>query len=111
MDRLRLPENLGFAEANKTQKQAAGELNWSTSKIMRIENGTVGVTVTDLRALLSLYGITDKDRVDELVDVARIAKYQHWATYREVLSSEFIAKGWSMKAMHRLILSISSRFN
>jgi transcriptional regulator with XRE-family HTH domain len=77
--------------ANKTQKQAAAELYWSTSKLMRLENGAVRVTVTDLRALLSLYGITDEGRVDELVGMARIARYHHWTTYRDVLSPEFIA--------------------
>jgi hypothetical protein len=49
------------------------------------------VTITDLHALLSLYGITDRSRVEELVAMARVAKYQHWTTYRDVLSPEFIA--------------------
>jgi transcriptional regulator with XRE-family HTH domain len=89
--RLRVILRNARVAANMTQKQVASELYWSTSKLMRIENGTVGVAITDLRALLSLYGITDISRVEQLVEVARIAKYQHWTTYREVLSPEFIA--------------------
>ena len=35
------------------------QLGWSLSKMQRIESGEVGVSPTDLRALLDLYGVTD----------------------------------------------------
>lgn len=63
---------------NLTQKDVAEALDWSTSKLIRIENGSVGVSVTDLRALLHHYGIGDRDRVDGLVTMARASKQQSW---------------------------------
>ena len=38
----------------------------------------MGITTTDLRALLSLYGITDKDRVADLIATAREARQTPW---------------------------------
>ena len=38
--------------AELTQRAAAEALDWSVSKIIRIEQGAVGITPTDLRALL-----------------------------------------------------------
>ena len=35
-----------------TQRQVADALDWSPSKVTRIENGSVSISVTDLRALL-----------------------------------------------------------
>ena len=33
------------------------------SKLVRVEAGSVGVSVTDLRAMLTLYGIENADQV------------------------------------------------
>ena len=46
-------------KAELTQRQVAQALDWSPSKIIRIEQGTVRIRVTDLQALLNLYGVTD----------------------------------------------------
>ena len=54
-----------------TQRQVADALDWSPSKVTRIENGSVSISVTDLRALLGYYGVTDASVVDGLVDLAR----------------------------------------
>jgi transcriptional regulator with XRE-family HTH domain len=88
--RLRMILRGAREAANLTQKRAASELSWSISKLMRIESGATCVTVTDLRALLRLYAISDDRRIDELVEMARIARYRHWATYRKILTPEFI---------------------
>lgn len=55
----------------QTQRQVAEALDWSPSKVTRIENGSVSISVTDLRALLAYYGVTDSAVVEELVDLAR----------------------------------------
>jgi transcriptional regulator with XRE-family HTH domain len=66
-----------------TQDSVAEALDWSTSKVIRIEQGKSGISVTDLRALLLHYGITEPARVDELVDLARATKRPAWmAKYR-----------------------------
>jgi transcriptional regulator with XRE-family HTH domain len=80
-----------------TQQQVAGALDWSLSKVVRIENGAVGVSTTDLRALLGLYGISDKAQTDRLEELARSGrgrpyydKYEHAldAGFRSYLSYE-----------------------
>lgn len=60
--------------ARLTQKQVARAMDWSPSKMLRIENGAVGISVTDLRALLTYYHIDDKRQIEELVSLARAAR-------------------------------------
>jgi transcriptional regulator with XRE-family HTH domain len=69
-----------------TQKEAAEKLDWSVSKIIRIEQGAVGITPVDLRALLAVYGVTDKAKVEELVELARGSRKQRWREYKSVYS-------------------------
>ncbi|MFY1636415.1 helix-turn-helix domain-containing protein [Solwaraspora sp. WMMB335] len=69
-----------------TQKDVARELDWSTSKLIRIETGESSIAVSDLRALLAHYEVTDPEHVDQLIEMARIAKHQTWSSYRDVLS-------------------------
>jgi hypothetical protein len=56
------------------------------SKIIRIEAGAVGVTVTDLRALMDLFKITDEKRRSELLELARGSRKQSWSEYSDVYS-------------------------
>jgi transcriptional regulator with XRE-family HTH domain len=80
------------AEAKRTQREVAEALDWSVSKIIRIEQGVVGVSGTDLRALLQHYGITDKQRADGLVAQAREGKKRAWwSSYKDDLDEEFRA--------------------
>lgn len=73
-----------------TQRQVAEALDWSPSKVTRIENGSVSISVTDLRALLSYYGVTDGDVVDGLVDIARRSRRARspFAAFGDVFSPE-----------------------
>jgi len=71
-----------------TQHMVAKKLSWSPSKIVRIEQGTVPVTPTDVRAMLSLYGVTDQEHVEELATLAiesRVLK--GFKEYSDVYSS------------------------
>nr|WP_239155650.1 helix-turn-helix transcriptional regulator [Streptomyces sp. SID14446] len=73
-DRLRrLRESCSF-----TQKDVAEAMDWSPSKVIRIESGNVSISVTDLRILLQHYGVEDQAEVDELVTTARLAKMRPW---------------------------------
>jgi len=66
-------------------------MEWSLSKLVRIEAGTVGISVNDLRALLALYGVRDQDQIDELLAVARTAKQRVWWTqYRDLLAQPYL---------------------
>jgi len=72
-----------------SQGDVAKKLGWSLSKMQRIEGGEVGVSITDLRALLDLYGITDETEVGRLTADARVSRRQRWLItpeYREHLS-------------------------
>ncbi len=76
-------EALGY-----TQDQVATAMEWSLSKLIRIEKGQVGISTTDLRALVGHYKITDVEQVDELLNLARTAKRKPWwAPYRDSLPS------------------------
>lgn len=78
------------SSAGLTQREAAQQLGWSESKIIRLENGQVGVSVTDLRAMLDLYGLTDKQAIADLSDAARGSRGSFWwSGYRDVVSPKF----------------------
>ena len=77
--------------AGKTQRDVAKAMDWSQSKLIRIETGAVNISTNDLRALLNHYG-TESDRIETLVDLARAAReVPRWNAYREIASPEFIA--------------------
>jgi transcriptional regulator with XRE-family HTH domain len=77
--------------ANLTQRDVAEAMDWSLSKLVRIENGSVGISTTDLRALLQHYGIADDAQVDRFVQMARAGKEQQgwWTAYRESTSPQY----------------------
>lgn len=58
-------------DAGLTQPQVAHALDWSVTKQTRIENAQVAIQVTDLRAMLQLFRVTDAERINELLDLAR----------------------------------------
>jgi transcriptional regulator with XRE-family HTH domain len=57
-----------------TQTQVAEAMEWSLSKVMRIESGEVTISANDLRPLLSYLGIKDRRTVDDLVQAAKASK-------------------------------------
>lgn len=66
-------------------------MDWSLSKIIRIETGAVGVSTNDLRALLALYQVHDPERTDELIELARASRQTSWSSkYRGDISSQFL---------------------
>ncbi|MGI5321475.1 helix-turn-helix domain-containing protein [Actinomadura nitritigenes] len=80
----RLRERLG-----RTVEEIADRLDWSASKLSRIENARIGVRVSDVRLLLELYRV-DEGHKGEVLALAQAATEQGWwAEYRDVLSGEF----------------------
>src|SRR5690349_10068965 len=65
------------ALAGLTQREVAEAMDWSPSKVNRIEAGIVTVSINDLRALLTLFGVT-AETVNELVEVAKLSKRSSW---------------------------------
>ncbi|HEY2126999.1 MAG TPA: helix-turn-helix transcriptional regulator [Streptosporangiaceae bacterium] len=87
--RLRAELRAARQAAGLTQDQAAKAVDWSLSKIIRIEAGSVGISTVDLKALLSLYGIDRPDRTDQLVALAKAARERGWwSKYSEFLTTE-----------------------
>ena len=76
------------AERDLTQRHVAEQLDWSPSKIIRIEKGVVAIGVTDLQALLRLYDVQDKATIDALVAMARGSKRLPFNEYRDKLAPE-----------------------
>ena len=87
--RLRLALRRAREAKQLTQGQVATALDWSLSKMNRIESGEVTISSTDLRALLQLYDVTDGHRVAELLEDAKASRRRGWwddAKYREHLT-------------------------
>jgi transcriptional regulator with XRE-family HTH domain len=78
--RRRLRTELVTARLKKgfTQQHVAEAMEWSLSKMNRIEQAKTGISANDLRALLRLYEITDQDQAEELVAMAREARRTPW---------------------------------
>lgn len=75
-------------EGGLTQQQVAKELEWSTSKLIRVEGGHSAITKVDLDALLSRYGVTSKSHRDRLQALNRGAKEPGWwDSYRGISSA------------------------
>jgi hypothetical protein len=64
--------------ADRQREQVASSLEWPVSKLVRIENGNIPVSGTDLEALLRFYGVADQDRVNELTRWAQDASVPGW---------------------------------
>jgi transcriptional regulator with XRE-family HTH domain len=65
-------------EARKVQEEVARALDWSPSKLIRIEGGNVGISTTDLQALLRFYGVDGDGEVQRLTDLARGSRERGW---------------------------------
>jgi transcriptional regulator with XRE-family HTH domain len=78
--RRRLRNELKAARLEKglTQEQVATAMEWSLSKINRIEKAKTSIATNDLKALLPLYGITAPDRMEELLALARASRQTPW---------------------------------
>jgi transcriptional regulator with XRE-family HTH domain len=90
--RVRMALREAREAAELTQQQVADEMEWSLSKVIRIENGDVSIAPNDLRPLLTFIGIKDRVRVAELLAEAKIARARQrraWyqaQEYRETLT-------------------------
>ncbi|MGW2228354.1 helix-turn-helix domain-containing protein [Streptomyces formicae] len=92
LQRLRLRTELRKARtaARLTQRQVAAKMEWSPSKLIRIEAGEVGISVNDLRPLLDAYAIKDRRKIDELLDLARGSRRMPYSEYRDLYGKEFL---------------------
>jgi len=72
--RVRLTVRRAREDRGLTQQTVADAMEWSLSKVMRIESGEVTIAPNDLRPLLGYLGIKGKETVDDLLQAAKISK-------------------------------------
>ena len=76
--------------SGQTVRETVNALSWPSSKLMHIEDGSVGVSTTDLVALLQHYGLTDRAEVDRLIASAQYGLRRTLAqTHGSALSPRF----------------------
>jgi transcriptional regulator with XRE-family HTH domain len=74
-----------------TQEQVAAALEWSTSKLIRVEGGRSSITKVDLDALMDQYGVTSESQRERMQALNRGARGRAWwDDYRDVLSPEYV---------------------
>lgn len=74
-----------------TQEQVASDLEWSPSKLIRIEGGRSSITKVDLDALLAKYGVTSESSRDRLQLLNRGARERGWwDKYRDEVAPTYL---------------------
>jgi transcriptional regulator with XRE-family HTH domain len=78
-------------ESGLTQEQVAAELEWSPSKLIRVEGGRSSITKVDLDALLTRYGVTSESTRERLQALNKGARERAWwDKYREGISAPYL---------------------
>jgi transcriptional regulator with XRE-family HTH domain len=79
-------------ESNLTQELVASDLEWSPSKLIRVEGGRSSITKVDLDALLTKYGVTSestRERLHSLNHGARAGAW--WDKYRDDVAPIYLS--------------------
>ena len=75
-----------------TQQQVAVALEWSPSKLIRVEGGMSSITKVDLDALLTGYGVTSESHRERLQALNRGAKEPGWWDgYKDDVSPTYLS--------------------
>jgi transcriptional regulator with XRE-family HTH domain len=78
-------------ENGLTQEQVAEALEWSPSKLIRVEGGRSSVTKVDLDALLTKYGVSSESHRERLQALNKGARERPWwAAYRDDLDPTYV---------------------
>jgi transcriptional regulator with XRE-family HTH domain len=79
--RVRMALREAREASGHTQQVVADAMDWSLSKVIRIENGDVSIAPNDLRPLLAYLGVKDRARVADLIDASKIARTRQRAAW------------------------------
>src|ERR1700677_265955 len=78
-------------DSGLTQEQVAQHLDWSPSKLIRVEGGRSSITKVDLDALLTEYGISSESIRERLQVLNRGTRERAWWTsYREGITPTYL---------------------
>jgi transcriptional regulator with XRE-family HTH domain len=79
-------------ERGLTQQQVAAAMEWSPSKLIRVEGGGSSITKVDLDALLTKYGVTSERHRERLHALNRGAKQPGWwAIYKDEVTADYLS--------------------
>ncbi len=79
-------------EKGMTQEQVAQNLEWSASKLIRVEGGRSSITKVDLDALLQQYGLTSESQRERLQGLNRGARAGGWwDAYRNDVPAAYLS--------------------
>jgi transcriptional regulator with XRE-family HTH domain len=81
--RVRLALRAFRTSKKLTQSQVAKAMDWSLSKVIRIEKGEVNVSPSDLKVLLEHLEVTDQAMVEELLEDVRLSRTERWTVSAE----------------------------
>jgi transcriptional regulator with XRE-family HTH domain len=87
--RVRVALKRARMAAGLTQKDVAEAMDWSLSKVIRMEGGGVTVQPADVRLLMRHYDFSDQDEIEDLVQAAREAK-RKTQDYADVYAGAFL---------------------
>jgi transcriptional regulator with XRE-family HTH domain len=73
-----------------TQRDIAGRLEWSPSKVIRIEGGDSSITKVDLDALLTSYRVTSEEDRKALQALREPKDAGWWHVYRKRISDPYL---------------------
>jgi transcriptional regulator with XRE-family HTH domain len=79
-------------ESGLTQEQVAADLEWSPSKLIRVEGGRSSITKVDLDAILARYGVTSESTRERLQLLNRGARERGWwDKYRDDVAPNYLS--------------------
>lgn len=79
-------------ESGLTQEQVASDLEWSPSKLIRVEGGRSSITKVDLDALLAKYGVTGESTRERLQVLNRASRERAWwDKYRDDVAPVYLS--------------------
>jgi transcriptional regulator with XRE-family HTH domain len=79
-------------ERGLTQQQVAVAMEWSPSKLIRVEGGGSSITKVDLDALLTKYGVTSESHRERLHHLNHGAKERGWwDSYKDDVTPEYLS--------------------
>lgn len=94
--------------------EVAGALNWSASKVSRIETNRIGIKPADLNRLLDVYAVDDARRSQLIALSAEPEPRGWWNGYAESIDADYAAyigmeasatriRSWSPELIHGLL--------
>jgi transcriptional regulator with XRE-family HTH domain len=96
-------------QIGRTQRQVAESMDWSLSKLIRIENATVHISTSDLKALIREYEADDA-AASALIDEAKASRQAPWyASYGTVVPptlARAIAYESAARSIHQFQLQV-----